>query len=124
MITPYDNDIRKSRDALKIAGDKKDYLAIREELGHLHRLYLNAEISYWHMISKTEQVLNREGISDKSKSMIEFLLSDLEKDKEKIKEGLREIIKKQDEYGFFDEQAAKMKLQLLIISLTNPYMLN
>jgi hypothetical protein len=124
MITPYDNDIRKSKDALKIASDRKDYPAIREELDHLHLLYLNVEISYCNIISKTEKVLKREGISDESKSMIEFLLSDLERDNKKIREGLREIIKKQNEYSFFDEQLEKMKLQLLIIPLTNPHMLN
>jgi hypothetical protein len=124
MITPYDDEIRNSRDALKIACEKKDYVSIREELDHLHILYLNAEISYCHMISKTQQVLNREGISEESKSMIEFLLSDLEKDNKKVKDGLRTIIKKQDEYDFYNSQLEKMKRALIFARFGQPELVN
>jgi hypothetical protein len=124
MITPYDDEIRKSRATLKIVCDKKDYVSVREELDHLHVLYINAEISYCHIISKTQKVLNRKGISENAKSMIEFMLSDLEKDNEKVKEGLREIIKKQDEWNFFYSQIEKMKRALIFARFGHPELVN
>jgi hypothetical protein len=124
MITPYDNEVREASERLKIACNKKDYPAIRTELDHLHVLYINVELSYAHAVSGVEKVLNKEGISKDAKPMLEFLLSDLKKDEEKIGEGLKEIINKQNEYSFLERNLTKMKLQLLMISFTNSHIMN
>jgi hypothetical protein len=124
LYNPYQKEINEARLSLDKACDKKDYQKIYKELENLHTYFLNTQIQYTKFISGLEKDLQREGISSDSKSMLEKLIEDLKFDEEKMGRCVSEIIKRQNEYEFTIRQIARMKLQLLIIPLTNPYMQN
>jgi hypothetical protein len=124
IYNPYVIEINEARLNIDKACNEKNYQKIDEELGHLHTYFLNTQIQYSHFISGLEKDLQNEKISNEAKSMMEKLLEDLKSDEEKISKCVSEIIKQQREYDFIGRQTAKMKLQLLMISLTNPHILN
>jgi hypothetical protein len=124
IYNPYQMEINEAKLNLDKACSRKDYKGIIRELTHLHTYFLNTQIQYTHFISGLEKDLQREGISSDSKSMLEKLIEDLKFDEEKMGRCVNEIIKRKNEYVFIERQKAEMKLQLLIISLTNPHIQN